>query len=947
MRFPFAFRSLRFKLVFASVIVEVILLSVLVANSERLIEKHLIELANQRLAEVKSLLNNTLIAPLVARDYGTLQETLNQTRSDNGIAYLVLYDEAHRMVASSGWEREDDSRPLDNSIVAAKANREAVFDTKIPLTLSGIDYGFLRFGISMQFLHDATSSLRRESLLIAGVEILLSIAVLSFLGYWLTRHLAHLTAASRALAEGDIDITLPVTRDDEVGLLTQSFNAMAQAIKQRISELNANEERLHAIADYTYSWESWFDSRGKLIWVNRSVERNTGYSVEECMTLSDYPYTLVVAEDLSRVRNLYTIHFPGSTGHIEFRVRRKDGSVFWASAGWQSIYDKNNNYLGIRSSIYDVTDRKQVEFSLKDNVNELKIAHVGQIRLLSLSFQEQARMRSLLNAMTLGILFETADRQIAYHNAAFKHIWMIDDHIDLAGKPTSETLTHSSKILTHPERFSTYMLSLERINEVSDSFEIAMTDGRIVTQKYYPVRDTDDCVIGRLWVYEDITQERQTAIQLLYLAERDSLTGLWNRRRFQDELKRALKDVERYQNQCAVLFFDLDEFKYINDTYGHRAGDAMLIRVAGEVGALVRRNEHFSRLGGDEFALLIPNAHRPDVEALAERVIRAIAHIPFRFEERNFRLTVSIGIAFFPEHANDAEELVAHADAAMYQAKAAGKNAWRIYHPARDTSRKMVDRLSWNERINHAMEHALLRLHFQSIYDVNTGRLSHVEALVRMVDEQHPTRMIMPNQFIHIAEKSGKIFDIDCWVIREAISVLQKNPQLAQIAVNISGRSVDEPSLPRFIAQELSNSNVEPSRLLFELTETAAVSDVQDAQRFIESLQQTGCLVCLDDFGTGFSSFTYLKHLKVDILKIDGQFIRNLPSDPENQIFVRAILDVAHSLKKKTIAEFVEDGETMEMVKALGVDMVQGYYFGLPSAELPLDDSHANFALLS
>lgn len=935
MKLPFGFRSLRFKLVFASVIVEIILLSILVANSERLIEKHLIELANQRLVEVQSLLNNTLIAPLVARDYATLQETLRQTRSGNGIAYLVLYDEAHRIVASSGWEQQNTLAPLDESITAATVNHEEVFDTKIPMALMGVDYGSLRFGMSLRFLHNATTNLRRDSFLIAGVEVLLSIAVLSLLGYWLTRHLAHLAAASQALAQGNIDITLPVTRHDEVGQLTKSFNAMAQSIRQRIAELSANEERLRAIADYTYSWESWIDPSGKLIWVNRAVERHTGYSVEECLALADYPLTLVVAEDVERVRRQCKVDPSGKIGKIEFRLRRKDGSIFWASAGWQPIFDQRNNYLGVRCSIYDVSDRKQVEHSLKDKVNELEMTQVGQNRLLHLSLQEQARMRSLLNAMSLGILFETADKHIAYHNGAFKHIWMIEDEIDLSGKPTREALSHSLALLANPDEFSTHLHNIQGTTEAHGSFELAMLDGRVITQEYHPVRDAQDGVIGRLWLYEDITQERQTAMQLLYLAERDSLTGLWNRRRFQDELNRVLMEVTQRQGHCALLFFDLDEFKYINDTYGHRAGDAMLIRVAGEVGALVRRNEHFSRLGGDEFALLIPDSHLPEIEALAERIIRAVAHIPFRFEDRNFRLTVSIGIAFYPQHASEAEELIAHADAAMYQAKDSGKNAWRVYQPSRDGSRKMVDRLSWNERINVAIEQRLLCLHFQGIYDATTGRLCHVEALVRMRDQHDPSCITMPNQFIHLAEKSGKVYDIDRWVIREAISVLQTNPSLAQIAINISGRSVDEPSLPYYIADELNKSGVAPARLSFELTETTAVSDVHDAQRFIESLRKTGCLVCLDDFGAGFSSFTYLKHLKVDILKIDGQFIRNLHDDPENQIFVRAILDVAHSLKKKTIAEYVENNQTLAMIKTLGVDMVQGYYFGLPSEELP------------
>jgi diguanylate cyclase (GGDEF)-like protein len=438
-----------------------------------------------------------------------------------------------------------------------------------------------------------------------------------------------------------------------------------------------------------------------------------------------------------------------------------------------------------------------------------------------------------------------------------------------------------------------------------------------------------------LWIYEDITRERQTAEQLIYLAERDSLTGLFNRRRLQEELSRLLAIAERHNTKGALIFFDLDEFKYVNDTFGHRAGDTMLIRIAGEVGALVRRNEILSRLGGDEFALLMPDATEQDAEALAERVVRAISQIPFRFEGQNFRLTTSLGIALYPEHTLNTEELISHADAAMYQAKESGKNAWRKYRPDLDTSREMLTRLTWNDRISSAMESDLMRLHFQGVYHTDSGILAHLEVLVRMLDEQDHERLIMPGHFIHHAEKSGKILDLDRWVIQQSIALLAKSESVPSLAVNISGRSFDEPTLPQFIAEQLKSFNVAPRRLLIELTETSAVSDLQDAERFIEALHHTGCTTCLDDFGTGFSSFAYLKHLKADVLKIDGLFIRDLPNERDNQIFVKSIVDVARGLGKKTVAEFVENVDVLNMLKQLGVDMVQGYHLDKPQENHP------------
>lgn len=553
------------------------------------------------------------------------------------------------------------------------------------------------------------------------------------------------------------------------------------------------------------------------------------------------------------------------------------------------------------------------------------------------SQQEQARMVALLGAMRLGILFETSDGKVAYYNPAFMHIWMIAPSKNLTGMDANEVLTHSGNVLAQPDHFSRHILSVQGTHEISETLEVNLADGRVVTQLCYPVRDNEGRPLGHLWIYEDVTRERQTAEQLLYLAERDPLTGLYNRRRFEEELSRALSSAARRKSNGALLFFDLDEFKYINDTYGHRAGDAMLIKVGHEASALIRNSEFLSRLGGDEFAILMPDATQAEAERLAERIIRAIYQIPFRFEGRNLRLTTSVGIAMYPLHATEQDELIAHADAAMYQAKEAGKNVWRLYRPDLDTSHQMIDRLSWINRIAHALERDLFQLHFQGIYHTQDGTLAHIEILVRMLDEEHDQEIIMPARFIPFAEKSGQILDVDRWVIRKGIERIALDGSFPEvpISINISGRSLDDPALPQYIEQQLKHYHIAPEKLLFELTETSAISDLHDAQRFIESLQRAGCRVCLDDFGAGFSSFTYLKHLKADILKIDGQFIRDLPVDVDNQIFVKAIANVARDMQKHTIAEFVEDEKSLHMLRDMSIGMVQGYHLHKPSAEPP------------
>ena len=927
------FKSLRVKLVIASIAVELVMLTLLVANGVRLIDTSLSEQAREKTEQFKPLFTAALVGPLAQRDYATLQEVLRELRSD-GVPYLVLFDNAGRVVASSGWDKN--RTPPATEPATAFGKTGDTFHTRLSIEFGGTTYGELHYGLSTSFLVQAKSRLLSQSLVIAAIEILLSLFLLAFLGFWLTRHLIMLTQASERVAAGHFDINLPVRSQDEVGILTRAFNQMSAAIRTRVAALEESQAKFHAIADYTYDWELWINPEGKVIWVNPSVQRVAGYAPDEILAMADFPRPMILPADQERVLAVFQKALRGtSEDNFEQDMVRKNGSIIPCSVAWQPIYGARGEYLGIRATIRDITELKESKVVLQEAVEELKQSEDIQRKLLEQSRQEQARMSSLLSAMNIGILFENAENRVLYVNSAFRRIWLIRDAVDLNGRLTTDVLSYSGNVLARPDHFSKHVLYVMDTHEVSETFEIIMADGRVVTQLSYPVRDNEGRFIGRLWIYEDVTRERQTAEQLIYLAERDSLTGLYNRHRFQEELARMMVDVDRRNSYGALLFFDLDEFKYVNDTFGHRAGDAMLIRVAGEVSALIRRNEIFSRLGGDEFAVLLPDANEKEAVMLGERIVRAISQIPFRFEGQNIRLTTSLGIALYPAHADNAEELIAHADTAMYQAKEAGKNAWRVYRSDLDASRQMLSRLTWNERITNALEKGLLRLHFQGVYSAADGDLSHLEVLVRMVDEVDPTRLIMPGHFVPLAEQSGKILDIDRWVVEESIKLLASSPAMPSLAVNISGRSFDDPRLPQFIGDCLEKYGVEPYRILVELTETSAVSDLHDAQRFIEALHITGCRICLDDFGSGFSSFAYLKHLKADILKIDGLFIRDLPNDRDNQVFVKSIVDVARGMRKITIAEFVEDEETLRMLKDFGVDLVQGYHLDMPTGDHP------------
>jgi diguanylate cyclase (GGDEF)-like protein len=541
--------------------------------------------------------------------------------------------------------------------------------------------------------------------------------------------------------------------------------------------------------------------------------------------------------------------------------------------------------------------------------------------------EDHARMWALLSTMDLGILFMSVSERVVYCNPAFLRIWKVPPGPGVIGADLDELLAVTGCILARPGEQSRFLLRAPQNDATEIKLDLPMADGRLLTQQSHPVHDALGRPLGRMWIFEDVTVERRNAKQLVQLAERDALTGLYNRHRFNEEIARMTADAQRNGTRLALLFFDLDGFKHINDTFGHRAGDATLIRVAKEVGGQVRRNEIFARLGGDEFAVLTPDALDDVLKVLAERITRSIGRMRIEFEEQSMRVTCSCGIAVYPDSARTPDDLVACADAAMYQAKESGKNAWRFYHSTSDTVQSAVSPLSPDGRIRHAMENNLLVLYYQGIYATQARTLRHYEVLLRVRDPENPDTLLLPGEFIAMAEKADRIVDIDRWVLGQAIQKLALEPAIPALAVNVS---LDDATLPAFIASELQRQGVPAGRLLVELTETAAVSDLHDARQFIEALQATGCGISLDDFGTGFSSFAYLKHLNVDSIKIDGIFIRDLPEDRENQLFVQAIVTVARGLHKTTIAECVEDEATLQILTALGVDYVQGFHLEVP-----------------
>lgn len=458
------------------------------------------------------------------------------------------------------------------------------------------------------------------------------------------------------------------------------------------------------------------------------------------------------------------------------------------------------------------------------------------------------------------------------------------------------------------------------------------------------IKDSSGVITHFLAIKEDISERKKLEAHLNYLANNDPLTNLFNRRRFREELEDWIAQMERHESIGALLFIDLDNFKYINDTLGHQKGDEILIKFACLLRARVRETDVLARLGGDEFAIILPFTDAYRAQSIAMQILELATGNTHANNDGLPGVTASVGIALFPEHGEDAEKLLAAADIAMYMAKGKGRNCVCVYSP--DQKTRIELRLDWEERIRDALKNDRFVLHLQPISNVRHKKLAGYEALLRMVacprqgSGNENDTLIPPQDFLNIAERFGLIHDIDRWVVRRAIHLIAEQKFTDRglfLEVNLSGRAFTDPELLPLIKQEFAAANINPATLVFEITETATIENMAEAQRFIIALKSIGCRFGLDDFGIGFSSFSYLKQLPVDFLKIDGSFITELKHNLTDQHLVKAMVEIARGLGKQTVAEFVGCEETVQLLSKYGVDYAQGYHIGKPCAVSEID----------
>lgn len=519
--------------------------------------------------------------------------------------------------------------------------------------------------------------------------------------------------------------------------------------------------------------------------------------------------------------------------------------------------------------------------------------------------------------------------------------------INLFGYSEQELLELGWRTLIHPDelqeanrRFNRvtcgeledYTAETRYINKNGDVLWIAITISSVRGEEYSPGYF--------IAVLQDITRAKWLSHELDHQARHDALTGLLNRHEFERRLDRILAGLKHNHSEHALCFLDLDQFKVVNDTCGHHVGDELLKQLGMTLQKGIRKRDTLARLGGDEFGILMEHCPLDQAHRVANALRQSVEDFNFPWEGKSFRVGVSIGLVPITEEVTNVAELLQHADAACYMAKDQGRNRIHVYHTEDTELARRHGEMQWVTRINQALEENRFRLYAQPIASLDNETENDIcyELLLRMIDENG--KVIMPRAFLPAAERYNLVTKLDRWVFETALTILKAHPdflaQLSFCSFNISGQSFDEIDFLEFIVDQILEKNIDSKKICFEITETAMISNLETASRFISTLRVQGCSFALDDFGSGLSSFGYLKSLPVNYLKIDGMFVKNIVDDPIDNAMVKSINEVGQVMGMRTIAEFVENSEIKGMLREIGVDYAQGYGIGRPGPLLDI-----------
>jgi diguanylate cyclase (GGDEF)-like protein/PAS domain S-box-containing protein len=720
---------------------------------------------------------------------------------------------------------------------------------------------------------------------------------------------------------GTLDVYLDESRGpttDELDQLSRMAHLAGIAIKRQLDEerLRSSEARYRGLFENVVDGVYIASHEGEIITANPALVEMLGY--DDVDDLRDAGLTSVLyVNPIDRERVLARLEAEGVVKNFEYRLRRKDGGKIVVLENSRAIYDDAGALIAHEGTITDITERKHAETRI---------------------FEEKERAQVTLQSIGDGVITTDAEGNVDYINPVAQDLigW------DVRGAKGSH-VTEIMMIVNEHTRASVdnpvvRCLKEGRVVTLAENSILITRKGEEVPiqDSAAPIRDRIGNIIGSVMVFHDVSKESRLFRQLSYQASHDTLTGLVNRREFENHLIGSLDHLRNNVEEAhALLYVDLDQFKVVNDTFGHTAGDALLRQLTELIQSNIRSTDILARLGGDEFGILLERCDERHAMEVAETIRGSIEGYRFEWQESFTTVRCSIGVVLVNCDNADVAGVMSSADVACYSAKDMGRNQVHLY---RDTDASMRhEEMKWVSRITSAVEEERLELFFQPIIgigDCDGKQRGHYELLLRMRDEDG--QLVSPDQFIPSAERYNLMSTLDRWVIHEALSQLADRSDDGEarytIAINLSGTSLSEDRFLDFVIDELQKQNLPKGAICFEITETAAISNLSRVIHFMNTLKKLGCKFSLDDFGSGLSSFTYLKNLPVDYLKIDGQFIRNVVDDNVDESMVRAIREVGHAMGIETIAERVETKQVLDKLGALGVEFAQGYYIARPAS---------------
>jgi len=561
----------------------------------------------------------------------------------------------------------------------------------------------------------------------------------------------------------------------------------------------------------------------------------------------------------------------------------------------------------------------------------LVIYYVLSLRKTKVNLSEEVNKFSIaIEQSSDAMMITDPDGKIEYINPKFTEITGYEE-FEIIGK--NSRLVQSKWVSDEDKKLFFETLNRNKAWRSEVKYKNKMGQWYWAFENISSIKDEHGNIINYFSTHRDITKEYKLNEQLNYHASHDDLTGLVNRREFEHRAKALLSSVlQNNKVKHALCFMDLDQFKVVNDTCGHAAGDELLRQLGSALKSTMRKNDTLARLGGDEFGILMQQCTLDDAHQIAKTLQKVIQNYQFSWEGRIFKVGVSMGLVAISETSSSIYELLKNADASCYMAKEMGRNRIHVYNEGDTEISERQGEMLWVERINQAIEENKFCLYAQAIVPLNGSTDTHYELLIRMIDKQGD--IIPPGAFLPAAERYNLIVNLDRWVITNAFKLLLEHPQFLKqinfISINISGPSLVDPEFINFVYDKFIETSLPPEKICFEITETAAIFNLNTATLFISKMKKIGCQFALDDFGSGLSSFAYLKNLKVDYLKIDGMFVKDIVEDKIDHAMVKSINEIGHVMGMKTIAEFVENDEIKEMLREIGVNYAQGYGVGKP-----------------